>query len=136
MAHKMCEHLLRFDNCIVCNSEAYCTHGRKYRCKECGGDGRCPHGNRKYTCKECGGSGLCPHGNVKCTCVECGGGGVCPHGKRKQYIAKSVVGIYFIKPLSVRHMQTRITKDTACVALFICSRVKKINVTIRRRRRL
>ncbi len=30
------------------------------------------------------------------------------------------------KPLSVRYMATRITKDTAYVALSICSRVKKI----------
>ncbi len=49
------------------------------------------------------------------------------------HTAKSVVGFYFVKPLSVRHMEAGSTKDTAYVALSICSRIKKINGTARRR---
>ncbi len=75
MAHKMCEHLLRFDNCRVCNSEAYCTHGiREYRCIECGGDGRCPHGKRLDKCRVCNSKAFCTHDRLKNDCKECGGG--------------------------------------------------------------
>ncbi len=107
-----------------------CIHGkRKYVCKDCGGKGICDHGRIKYNCEECGGSGHCPHGKVKFYCKECGGGA---HGAR----IESVVGVGCAKPLSVRHLAIRMTKDTAYVALSICSRVKKTNVTTRRRRPL
>ncbi len=48
-------------------------------------------------------------------------------------IAKSVVGVFCARPHCVRLGQTPGTKDTAHVALFICSRVSPIHAITRRR---
>ena len=33
-----------------------CEHGRKDRCKDCGGAGICKHNRLRFQCKDCGGS--------------------------------------------------------------------------------
>ncbi len=53
--------------------------------------------------------------------------------KNVNVTAKSVVGAHFVKHRIVRHVATGGTKDTAYVALSICSRMSAMSVTIRRR---
>jgi len=59
-----------------------CPHGRrKYRCKECLGDGICQHRRQRNNCKECNGNSICFHGIRKTNCKECNGSAICSHGK-------------------------------------------------------
>ncbi len=51
-------------------------------------------------------------------------------------VSHVVVGVDYAKALGVGHRATRSTKDTVYVVLSICSRVKKMHGTTRRRRRL
>ncbi len=57
--------------------------------------------------------------------VECVTKKLFVHTTNEKAIVESVVGRGCAKALSVGHMATGCTKDTAYVALSICSRVKK-----------
>uniref|UniRef100_A0A0G4FFQ0 CR-type domain-containing protein n=1 Tax=Chromera velia CCMP2878 TaxID=1169474 RepID=A0A0G4FFQ0_9ALVE len=89
--HGTCPHGKR-SRCKECGGRSICEHGKRpNRCKFCGGTEICEHGRPRHYCKECGGKGMCEHGREKRRCKDCGGNGYCDHG-RLRYQCKECGG--------------------------------------------
>lgn len=69
--------------CIKCNLDKELLEYNKghNQCKLCyKASQNCQHGKRKFYCKECGGNGYCPHGIDKRFCLSgCKGNKICEH---------------------------------------------------------
>ena len=61
----------------------YCSHGLPSTgCRDCGGQGLCPHLHLEGCCRICCPSLVCEHGKLRKACGVCCSR--CPHGKFKQ----------------------------------------------------
>jgi hypothetical protein len=88
------KYLLCCNDCLKKSKESRektkCEHGRqKCRCKDCGGNSICSHGNRNIECALCdNASQRCIHKKLKIRCLDCVGSSICEHQKRKDTCRK------------------------------------------------